>query len=89
MDAIAEPHEPAVAHEAAERAEHLVLAAEIAELARQEHIAPPPGDPFPHPFAQCPPPRHGAIPACKNPTCDLCGNPTGFKMHPGCRAATG
>src|ERR1700739_3075662 len=30
-----------------QRAQHLIFAAEIAELARQEHVVAPAGDPFP------------------------------------------
>jgi hypothetical protein len=38
-------------HQAAQRAQHLILAPEIAELAREEHVVAPAGDPFPDPFA--------------------------------------
>src|SRR5271157_2086223 len=51
IDAVAETHEGAVPHQAAQRAQHLILAAEIAELARQEYVVPPAGDPFPDPRA--------------------------------------
>jgi hypothetical protein len=38
--------------------QHLVLAAEIAELARQEHVVPLAGNSFADLLAQCLPPRH-------------------------------
>ena len=78
IDAVAEAHEAAVPHQAAQRAQHLVLAAEIAELARQEHVlAPLAGDPFLDPFAQCLP--SGIVQPFAKTRHSIYKNPTFFK----------
>jgi hypothetical protein len=52
IDPIAKPTETFFTHENAQRAQNLVLAAEIAELSRQEHVfSALPGDPGLNPFA--------------------------------------
>ena len=55
-------------HQTAQHAQHLVLAAEIGELARQEHVVPLPGDPGLYFFAQCLPLPHHPIPLQKPDT---------------------
>jgi hypothetical protein len=53
INAIAEPQQPFLAHKLAQGAQHLILAAQIAELARQEHGTPPARDPRLNLVAQC------------------------------------
>src|SRR5271168_3466660 len=76
IDAVAEAHETALAHQAAQRAQHLVLAAEIAELARKEHLVPPAGDAVPDLLAQCQPSRHVPLHSLQKPDTNLYINPT-------------
>jgi hypothetical protein len=53
IDAVAEPDQFALSRQPAQRAQHLVLAAEIAKLTRQEHVVPFPGDPLFNLFLRC------------------------------------
>src|SRR3984957_19711571 len=59
IDAVAEAHELTVTHETTQHAQHLILTAEIAELARQEYVVAPFGDPRFHALPQCRLPAHG------------------------------
>jgi hypothetical protein len=62
IDTLAEAHQIPFPHQAAQPAQHLVLAAEIGELTRQEHVVPFfPGDPGLYFFAQCLPLSHYPI----------------------------
>src|ERR1700722_14993709 len=58
IDAVAKAHQLTVTHETTQHAQHLILAAEIAELARQEYVVAPFGDPRFHTFPQCRLPAH-------------------------------
>ena len=59
IDPVAEPHEAFFTHENTQHAQNLILATEIPELARQEHVlAALPGDPALNPLAQCLRPMH-------------------------------
>jgi hypothetical protein len=51
VDPIAEAHEPAFLYQTTQGAQHLILATEIAELARQEYVVAPARDAFPDPLA--------------------------------------
>src|SRR6202022_1065312 len=58
VDAIAEPHQTPLAHQAAQYTQHLVLAAEIGEFTRQEHaLARFTCDACLNPLPQCRSPR--------------------------------
>jgi hypothetical protein len=46
VDSVAKPHQALFPYQGAERAEHLILTAEIAEFPRQEYVAALPGDPL-------------------------------------------
>jgi len=53
IDAVAEPDQFALSGQPAQCAQHLLLAAEIAKLTRQEHVVPLSGDPLFDLFLQC------------------------------------
>ena len=69
IDAVAEADSLPSSHQLAQRAQHLVLAAEIAELARQEHVVAPLGDPRLDPVPVMSSVALASVfPACKNLT---------------------
>lgn len=53
INAITEPQQPLFAHKLAQGAQHLILASQIAELARQENGVPPARYPRLDLIAQC------------------------------------
>jgi hypothetical protein len=79
INPVTEAHEAFFADEKTQRAQNLVLAAEIAELTRQEHVlCALPGDPSLNPLAQCLRSTHGNT--YKNPTLSIYKHPTAIKL---------